>query len=210
MLIISLKKCIFVEMRYQQETERLVMMQIKELVLIFATALSLGCAARGRSTGQYPEIVFRNLHIVYPNSMVVAAYQEYEDISFVSFFLQEKEDAANRIEFGISEFGTDFLSTVPRQELFGELAANASEMRDRYFSLPSVTAQDQSEIQISMDNGCPEAYIMATATDEGMDMYCIFSSKIVGNYSVTTMSRSKDPLLMEAYMTIIDSITINQ
>ena len=185
-------------------------MRVKTFFLIIAATLSLSCVVRGRSTGQYPEIVFRNLHIVYPNSMEVTAYQEYEDISFVSFFLQEKDDAANRIEFGISEFGTDFLSTVPRQELLGELAANASDMRDKYFSLPSVTAQEQSEIQISVDNGCPEAYIMATATDESREMYYIFSSKVVGNYSVTTMSRSKDPLLMEAYMTIIDSITINQ
>jgi hypothetical protein len=168
-------------------------------------ALLCGCAAKGQSV---PEFTFRNLHMFYPKNMEVTEYQEYEEDSFVSFFLQDKDDPVNRVEFGISEFPADFLQTVPREELLGELAADADELRNKYLSIAGNEAVQQSEITISRD--VADAYIMAQVEENGIMAYCLFSSRVVGNYNICTMSRSRDPETMELFISIIDNITINQ
>lgn len=172
-------------------------------LLIAGLMLLVGCHNLSREGETY---TFRNLEINYPGNLEITHEEEFPDKAFVSFFLADKADGQSRIEFGISEFAEDFLSTVPDEELKGELAAEVDEMRQMIALAEDMSVVEQSEILWSAPPSLPEAYAFSRIMDGEETIYMSFSAKIAGNYCICSVSRSADPSKMELFNNILETI----
>ena len=163
-------------------------MMKSSLAIAISLALLAGCQGK---PGSY---TFGDLEISYPSGLKVSREQESPEQGFVSFILSDKDDPDSRMEFGISEFPEDFLATVPKEELLGELAAMADQMRNDYAALPDVTVLEQSDIQWSPSTSRPEAFAFAKVGEGNKEFYLVFSALVVGHYSISSVSRRTFPV----------------
>lgn len=177
----------------------------KVLILLLASTMFLtsGCKGLSRDLKSY---TFRNLSLKYPKSLELTGEEVFPDEDFVSFFLTDKDDSKSRIEFGISEFGKDFLKTVPDEELMGELAAEVDEMQNNTLSVKDIEVLEQTEILWSEKPAPPEAYSFYKIREGKEIIYLSFSAKVVGNYCVYSVCRSGNPSTMELFNNILDTL----
>ena len=176
-------------------------------LLLNVLTLLAGCQGHSREAESY---TFRNLEIKYPRTLEISDEEAVPEKAFVSFLLTDKGDRQSRMEIGISEFAEDFLNTVPQEELLGELAAEVDEMRQKAVSLPDVSVLEESDIQWSKPPAFPEAFSFSRIREEGKTIYLVFSAKVVGNYCIYSVSRSRDPSAMEIFNNILESISIDR
>ena len=176
------------------------------ITVIGALVFSFGCDVKSPTVKLYS---FRNLEIKYPGDMKVSREQEFPEKSFISLFLSGKEDRKSGIELGISEFPNDFLATVPKEELAGEMGAMVEELEMKVFFIPGVTVVEKSDFQwTESPSGC-EAFAFSKIEEENGEVsFVAFSVKVVGNYSVSSVSRSPDPSTLERYLNILESIVV--
>ena len=162
----------------------------------------------GESSLQEETYSFKDLCIHYPASMELSGLQEVPDIDFVSFFLVDKEDSQSRIEFGISEYDTEFLATAPKEELTGEMAAMVDEMMEKTFSLTSVSVLKKSEIVISDTQKGPEVYSFAQILKEEKERFMIFSVQLRDKYCISTVCQSGEAARLEYYNNLLEKISV--
>ena len=173
------------------------------LIASVATIVAAGCRSLSHEFESY---TYRNLELEYPKSMEIVGENESPNESFVSFILNDKADKKSRIEFGISEFPDNFLATVPKEELLGELAAEVDEMIRKVSSAKDVSVLEQSEIQWSEHPSPPEAFSFARVSEEGETIYLAFSAKVVGRYCVCSVCRSGNPSILDLFNNILNTI----
>ena len=182
------------------------MMKTLRLILILSLcAVLMSCRGASQTVTGY---AFHNLVVDFPSSCEITKLEEQDNPPLASFVLVDKDNADSQIEFAISEFDKDFLSTVPREELMGELVASVFDMKENVLSAPGVVAEKIGEMTVSRKGERPEAYMFITVSEKGKTVYVILSSMIVGNYNITTASRASDPSTMEMFTTITDNIRI--
>lgn len=179
-------------------------MMKSSLAIAISLALLAGCQGK---PGSY---AFGDLKIDYPSGLQVSREEESPEQGFVSFILSDKDDPDSRMEFGISEFPEDFLATVPEEELLGELAAMADQMRNDYAALPDVTVLEQSDIQWSPSTSRPEAFAFAKVGEGNKEFYLVFSALVVGHYSISSVSRSEEPSKLEVFSNILENSAITR
>ena len=123
------------------------MMKKLRLILILSLcAVLMSCRGASQTVTGY---AFHDLVVDLPSSCEITKLEEQDNPPLASFVLVDKDNADSQIEFAISEFDKDFLSTVPREELMGELVASVFDMKENVLSAPGVVAEKIGEMTVS-------------------------------------------------------------
>ena len=177
-------------------------------IRLFSWILSLllisGCRSSGNQVYRSGEFSFNY------NADEFIIEEETSDGPFTSFFLRQKKQPANRIEFSIYRYEPEFVKTILPSELAKEIQIDVVEIGERATS--NIIISNQSGLMIPDEVSFPytvNAFVIGD-TEDGEPVVMRISSTQIEHYNVITVARGDSPETVRSYADILSSFQVNK
>lgn len=133
---------------------------------------------------------------------------ETTDGPYTSFFLLQKKNPSNRIEFSIYRYEPDFVKTIVPSELAKEIQIDVMEVGNR--ASADVIITDQSGLMIPDEVSFPytvDALVIGKTQDDD-DVVLRISSTQIEYYNVITVAWGDSPETVRSYAGILSSFRV--
>lgn len=134
---------------------------------------------------------------------------ETTDGPYTSFFLEQKKQPSNRIEFSIYRYEPDFVKSILPTEMAKEIQMDVLEVGKR--ATANVVISEQSGLILPDHISFPytvDAVVIGKTADSEEDVVIRISSTQINHYNVITVSRGDSPETVRSYSDILSSFQV--
>lgn len=134
---------------------------------------------------------------------------ETTDGPYTSFFLEQKKQPSNRIEFSIYRYEPDFVKSILPTEMAKEIQMDVLEVGKR--ATANVVISEQSGLILPDQISFPytvDAVVIGKTADSEEDVVIRISSTQINHYNVITVSRGDSPETVRSYSDILSSFQV--
>jgi len=171
----------------------------KSFLMILLSAV-LACSACLRQQ----TYSFNDFSFDYPDSYSVQDEELYDNMS--SFFLRDSDAPENRIEMSIYQYDEALWSTIPDNQVIGEMIADIDEMTSRVAAAASAAIISKGRTKVTSRNSLPsEASATHKLMIDGKTTYLHISSMAAGTYTSIAICRAETEKDLECQLKILSS-----